>query len=375
LTASIPLVDLRAQYAAIRTEVDLAMQQVVEGAAFVLGQEVSDFEADFAAYCGTAHAIAVDSGISALELGMRALGIGVGDEVITPVNSFIASSSAISFTGATPIWVDCLPGTYNLDPDQVKRALSPRTRGIMPVHLYGQPADMDVISGLAAEAGVPVIEDACQAHGASYRGRRAGSLGTFGAFSFYPGKNLGAYGDGGCITTDDADLAARLRMMRNYGQSRKYVHETLAWNRRLDTLQAAVLQVKLRHLDDWNLARRGIASQYDELLAGRVGIPARSPDREHVFHQYVVEVDRRDEVLSGLHAAGVGAGIHYPVPIHLQPAYSDRRLGRGSFPVAEAAAGRVISLPMYPELGDEQVSQVAAVLAELARRGSGGASA
>ena len=357
--SEIPLVDLRAQYRTIAAEVDEAMRRVVERADFILGHDVEALEAEFAAYCETAHAVGVDSGLSALELGLRALDIGPGDEVLTPANSFIASSSAISMTGATPVWVDADPETANIDPDAARAAITPRTRAIMVVHLYGQPVDMDAIAGLARDHGLLVVEDACQAHGARWAGRRVGSFGAFAAFSFYPGKNLGAYGDGGMLTTGDVELAERVRTMRNYGQRRKYEHATLAWNRRLDTLQAAVLRVKLRHLDEWNAARRRHAAHYAELLAGgELTLPATASGAEHVFHLYVVQSPRRDQLLARLRERGVGAGLHYPVPIHLQEAYRDRGLGRGSFPATEALADRVLSLPMYAELTPEQIERV-----------------
>ena len=367
--SEVPLVDLRAQYASIAGEVDAAMRQVVERADFILGQDVADFESEFAAYCEADHAVGLDSGISALELGMRALGIGPGDEVITPANSFIASSSAVSFTGATPAWVDVDPHTHNLDPDAVRAAVGPRTKAIMPVHLYGQPADMDPILAVAREHGLKVIEDACQAHGARYRGRRVGALADLAAFSFYPGKNLGAYGDGGALVTNDAELAERVRVMRNYGQRRKYEHAELAWNRRLDTLQAAVLRVKLKRLDEWNAARRRHAAVYEELLGpAGVTLPAVAPYAEHVYHLYVVQLPDRDAALASLREQGIGAALHYPVPIHLQEAYSGRGYRPGSFPVTEAAAARVLSLPMYPELTLEQLERVALAVRELAAR-------
>lgn len=357
---SIPLVDLKAQYAGIRGEVDAAIGRVVSNADFILGSEVDAFESDYSRYCETEHAVGLDSGLSALELGMRALGIGPGDEVITPAHSFIASSSAISFTGATPIWVDMDPKTYNIDPQQIESAITERTRAIMPVHLYGQPADLDPIVEIARRHRLFVVEDACQAHGARYKGRRVGSFGDFGAFSFYPGKNLGAYGDAGILVTNDADLAAKVRMMRNYGQRKKYDHVYLAWNRRLDTIQAAVLRAKLPHLDDWNAARRRHASVYDELLTNAgLQLPSVMDGSEHVFHLYVVQSDKRDELMRHLESQGVHAGIHYPIPIHLQEAYRERGVGRGRFPVSEAAAPRLLSLPMYSELTEHQLSRIA----------------
>jgi dTDP-4-amino-4,6-dideoxygalactose transaminase len=362
----IPLVDLRAQHVAIAAEVEDAVCQVMRRGDFILGKDVESFEAEFAAYCRVGQAVGVDSGLSALELGLRALGVGPGDEVITPANSFIASSSAISFTGATPIWVDCDPETYCIDVDAARRAVTKRTKAVMPVHLYGQPADMDAVQAMAADHGLKVVEDACQAHGARFGGRRAGSLGDFAAFSFYPAKNLGAYGDAGILTTNDVELADRVRLMRNYGQRRKYDHATMAWNRRLDTIQAAVLLVKLRHLDGWNEARRRHAARYDQLLAGcGLTLPRAGPQVEHVFHQYVVQAPGRDVVAAALADRGIATGMHYPIPIHLQEAYHGLGVGRGSFPVTEEAAGRLLSLPMYPELRPDQVERVAEELRDV----------
>jgi dTDP-4-amino-4,6-dideoxygalactose transaminase len=344
---------------------------VMTNADFILGTDVSAFEEEFAAYCEARHCVGVDSGMSALELGMRALGIGPGDEVITPAGSFIASSSAISFTGAKPVWVDVDSLTYNIDPDLIEAAITPRTKAIMVVHLYGQPAEMDRVLEVAARHGLPVVEDACQSHGARYRGRRTGSMSAFAAFSFYPSKNLGAYGDAGALTTNDAALAEKVRMMRNYGQRAKYDHVYLAWNRRMDSMQAAVLRIKLRHLDDWNQARRHIASVYGELLASSgAALPHSSPQAEHVYHLYVVQVAERQRVIAELNGHGIGTGIHYPVPIHLQEAYRDRGFRAGAFPVTEAAAKRVLSLPMYPELADEDVRRVADALGEALSAGA-----
>ena len=361
----LPLVDLKAQHASLAADVEAAVQRVMANTDFILGADVDAFEDEFAAYCEAAQCVALDSGMSALELGMRAMGIGPGDEVITPAGSFIASSSAISFTGATPVWVDVDPLTYNIDPERIEAAITPRTKAIMVVHLYGQPADMDRVMEIANRHHLPVIEDACQSHGARHNGRRTGSMGAFAAFSFYPAKNLGAYGDAGAITTNDAALAEKVRMMRNYGQRVKYDHVYLAWNRRMDTIQAAVLRVKLRHLDAWNESRRRIASMYGELLAGSAaGLPHVSAGVEHVYHLYVVQVDERERVMAELARRGVGAGIHYPTPIHLQEAYGDRGFKAGAFPVTEAAAKRVLSLPMYPELTDDDVRRVADALHE-----------
>ena len=362
----IPLVDLRAQHAAIAAEVQEAIERITTNADFILGHDVAAFEEEYARYCEAEHCVGLDSGMSALELGMRAMGIGPGDEVITPAGSFIASSSAISFTGATPVWVDVDPVSYNIDPTLIEAAITPKTKAIMVVHLYGQPADMDPVLDIAARHGLPVIEDACQSHGARYKGRRTGSMGAFAAFSFYPSKNLGAYGDAGALTTNDAALAEKVRMMRNYGQRAKYDHVYLAWNRRLDTLQAAILRVKLRHLDGWNERRRTVASLYSELLPSSpsLKLPAASPDSEHVYHLYVIEVENRERVQADLAGQGIGTGIHYPLPIHLQEAYRERSVGRGSFPVTEAAALRVLSLPMYAELTEADVHRVADAVAD-----------
>jgi dTDP-4-amino-4,6-dideoxygalactose transaminase len=356
----IPLVDLHAQYERIGSEVDAAIKRVLERADFILGEDVDAFEAEFAGYCEARAAVGLDSGISALELGMRALDIGPGDEVITPVNSFIASSSAVSFTGATPVWVDVDRETHNIDPELVEAAITPRTRAIMVVHLYGQPVDLDPLLEIAERRGLTLIEDACQAHGARYKGRRVGSFGAFAAFSFYPGKNLGAYGDGGALTSNDPALAARVAMMRNYGQRRKYEHAYLAWNRRLDTLQAAVLRVKLRHLDGWNSQRRQVAATYHWLLeASGLELPVPVSYAEHVYHLYVVQSPHRDTIRKALEEEGIASGIHYPLPIHLQQAYREMGRGPGSFPVSEQIAPRLLSLPMYPELTEEQVGRVA----------------
>jgi len=364
--AKVPFVDLKAQHASIAAEVEAAVGRVMTNADFILGGDVAAFEEEFGRYCEAKHCVGLDSGMSALELGMRAMGIGPGDEVITPAGSFIASSSAISFTGAIPVWVDVDPHTYNIDPDLIEAAITPRTKAIMVVHLYGQPADMDRVLAVAERHGLPVIEDACQSHGAHYKGRRTGSMGKFAAFSFYPSKNLGAYGDAGALTSNDADLADKVRMMRNYGQRAKYDHVYLAWNRRLDTLQAAVLRVKLRHLDQWNEARKRVASLYGELLAGSgVTLPRTGAGAEHVYHLFVIQVGERQRVQEELTARGISTGIHYPVPIHLQAAYRDRAATPGSFPVTEAAAGRVLSLPMYPELGEAGVRRVAGALGEV----------
>lgn len=357
---NIPFVDLKAQYQTIAAEVDAAMRRVVADADFILGKDVELFEEEFARYCEATYAVGVDSGISALELALRAFGIGEGDEVITVSHTFIATVSAISFTGARPVFVDVDSKTYMMDASQIEAALTPRTKAILPVHLYGQPADMDEILAIARKHHLVVIEDACQAHGARYKGKRVGALGDAGCFSFYPGKNLGAYGDGGMLVTNNAEVAEKVRMLRNYGQREKYHHVFLAYNRRLDTLQAAVLRVKLRHLDDWNAARQRAARLYDEWLKDVDGVvtPYAATDRTHVYHLYVIQHPRRDALLSALRAQGVSAGLHYPTPVHLQPCYASLGVPRGSLPVTEALASRIVSLPMFPEITREQVQHV-----------------
>lgn len=356
----IKLVDLGRQYAAIESESNEAIFGVLRSTDFILGEEVRRFEEEFAAFCEAKYAVGVDSGTSALELGMRALGIGQGDEVLVPVNTFIASASAVSFTGATPVFVDMDPITYNIDVAQLERSITPRTKAIMPVHLYGQPADMDATMEVADRHGLFVIEDACQAHGACYKGHRVGSIGHVAAFSFYPGKNLGAYGDGGVVVTNDPAVADAVRVMRNVGQRERYHHVALGWNRRLDTMQAAVLRVKLRYLEEWNQRRRHWATAYSALLEGLdVVWPSASQFSDHVYHLYVIQVDDRDGLQRFLKANGVATGIHYPIPIHLQPAYAILGYQRGSFPVAEAATPRLLSLPLFPELSSDEVEFVA----------------
>lgn len=357
---NIKFVDLNRQYQALKPEIDHAIARVLDRTDFILGEEVRRFEEEFAAYCQANYAVGLDSGTSALELGLRALGIGAGDEVLVPVNSFIASALAVSFTGATPVFVDVDPVTYNADVQRLVRHITPRTKAIMPVHLYGQPAEMDAIMEVAEGYGLFVIEDACQAHGARYKGRRVGSLSHVAAFSFYPGKNLGAYGDGGALVTNDSQIADRARMLRNYGQREKYHHLSLGWNRRLDTLQAAVLRVKLRRLDEWNALRRRWAALYDQLLQGCDVIrPVASPPGEHVYHLYVIQVEERDRLQAYLAANGIATGIHYPIPIHLQPAYAALGHRVGDFPITERCAPRLLSLPMFPELRADEVERIA----------------
>lgn len=356
----IPLVDLSAQFETIRAEVEPRVAEVMARGDFILGRAVGEFETEFARYCGCRRAVGLASGLDALKLAFRALSIGPGDEVITVANSFIATALAVSSVGATPVLVDCDPATCTIDVRQVEAAVTPRARAILPVHLYGQPAEMDPILDLARNRGLEVIEDAAQAHGARYRGRLCGSLGRAAAFSFYPGKNLGAYGDGGAVTTNDPELADRISTLRNYGSRVKYRHEELGENSRLDTIQAAILSVKLRHLDVWTARRRDIAAAYSAALAGAgdLVLPAAPAHVEPVWHLYVVRTARRDDLLAHLQAKGIGALIHYPVPIHLQPAYAGAGWKPGAFPVAEALSARALSLPIYPEMTEEQIGFV-----------------
>jgi dTDP-4-amino-4,6-dideoxygalactose transaminase len=365
LRNEVRFVDLGAQYRALAAEIDPAMAAVLRDTDFILGRAVSQLEEEFAVFCDSSYAVGVDSGTSALELSLRAFDIGPGDEVITVANSFIASALAVSHAGAKPVLVDCNPENYTIDVSLLEQAITPRTRAIIPVHLYGQPADMDRILEIARKNNLVVIEDACQAHGARHKGKRAGSLGHAAAFSFYPGKNLGAYGDGGMVVTKDQQIAKTLQKLRNYGQEQKYKHVSKGYNRRLDTLQAAILRVKLRHLDPWNSSRRQLAGLYNEALKGAgVVTPTVEPYAEPVWHLYVIRARKRYALQAYLTSQGVMTGIHYPVPIHLQPAYSDLGYKKGDFPVTEAYAEEVLSLPMYAELPADAVQYVADTIRE-----------
>lgn len=355
----INFVDLKRQYKEIKSEIDLVIKNIVISSQFILGNECSEFEQEFAKFCGVKYAVGVGSGLTALELGMRALGVGVGDEVITPVNSFIASSSAISFTGATPVFVDCLEDTFNIDIKKAEKLITKRTKAIMPVHLYGQLADMDGVLKLAKKYQLLVIEDACQAHGASFKNRMAGSFGALAAFSFYPGKNLGAYGDGGMITTNNKMVAEKIKMLRNYGQKEKYKHLILGWNSRLDNLQAAILRVKLKRLEKWNEKRLENAKLYNKYLEKLPIItPKIYPNYRHIFHLYVVRVNNRDKLAKFLSAKGISTVMHYPLPIHLQPAYKSLGYKKGAFPITEKLAMEILSLPMFPELTQSEIKYI-----------------
>ena len=347
---TIPLVDLRAQRATIISEVESAIATVINRCDFILGEEVGQFEQDFAEYCGAKYAVGVASGTDALHLACRALKIGEGDEVIVPAMTFVSTALGVSLAGGRPVLVDVRAEDALIDPEKIEGAITARTRAIIPVHLYGQCADIAAISAVAAKHSLAVIEDAAQAHGALYAGRRAGALGDIGCFSFYPGKNLGAYGDGGAITTKRADIAERLRLLRNCGSQIKYRHEEIGLNSRLDTLQAAILRVKLRYLDAWNEARRGVAAYYDGALDGLAGIERTRYAWGSVYHLYVIRVDERDRVVRRLNAEGIGAGIHYPFALHELDAYAFLGYRRGDFPIAENWARRCLSLPIYPEL-------------------------
>jgi dTDP-4-amino-4,6-dideoxygalactose transaminase len=364
--AAIPFLDLKAAYLELKTDIDAAIARVLDSGWYILGEEVDAFETEFASYCGATHCIGLANGLDALHLALRVLDVGPGDEVIVPSNTYIATWLAVSQCGATPVPVEPDPLTHNLDPARIAAAITPRTRVVMPVHLYGQPADLDPILALAREHGLRVIEDAAQAHGARYRGKRIGAHGDLVAWSFYPGKNLGALGDAGALTTDDAQLAERLRALRNYGSRVKYVNDEAGWNSRLDPLQAAALRVKLRHLDAWNARRTALAAAYDAALAGvdlvRPSVPAWA---EPAWHLYVVQLDRREDVQRELAARGIGSLIHYPIPPHRQKAYAEAGFADGSFPIAERLAARVLSLPMGPQLDATAPQAVAVALREI----------
>lgn len=356
---SIPLVDLKAQYRAIRPEIDVAMQRVVDNTAFILGKEVETFESAYAKFCQVKHCVGMDSGTAALHLALIICGVKPGDEVITTTHTFVATAEVVSVIGAKPVLVDVDPRTYNIDPNVVERAITPRTRAIIPVHLYGQPAEMDPILEIARKHNLRVIEDAAQAHGAEYRGRRAGTMGDVACFSFYPGKNLGAYGDAGALVTNDAELAERARMLRNHGRVSKYEHQIVGYGYRLDALQAAILGAKLPHLDAWNARRREIADYYTELLTNTdLVTPYCPPHITPIYHIYAVLSKHRDALQKHLKARGIETIIHYPIPLHLQPVYQSLGYKRGDFPIAERVADEELSLPMYPELTDGQVQQI-----------------
>jgi len=365
----IPQMDLSAQYAAIGAEIREAVAAVLDSQQFILGKQGAALEAEIAALSGVRHGVAVASGTDALVLALRAAGVAAGDEVILPSFTFVATGSAVSALGARPVFVEILPATFNLDPQDVAKRITPRTRAVLAVHLYGLPADMDPIRQLARASGAATIEDNAQAIGAAYRGKPTGSLGDTGCISFYPTKNLGAYGDAGMIVTDCEETAARLRILRNHGQASRYSSVEPGWNSRLDEIQAAILRVKLRHLGEWERARQRHAAQYGRQLAAvrQVKTPETPPGFDHVFHQYTIRAERRDELQQFLSERRIASSVYYPVPLHLQPIYAGLGHRPGDLPESERASAEVLSLPMFPELGEEQIARVAAAIAEFYR--------
>ncbi len=360
----IPYLDLPAQYRQIQAEAEPLVLDILRSGRYVMGRQVADFEARFASFCSAKAAIAVNTGTSALHIAFLAAGIGRGDEIIAPAMTFIATLSGIDYTGARPVLVDVDPVTFTMDPAKIEAAITPRTKAICPVHLYGQCADMDPILEIARRRGLLVIEDAAQAHGAEYKGRRAGSMGVMGCFSFYPGKNLGACGEGGAVVTSDPALERTMRLLRDWGAPQKYRHDLKGFNYRLDEIQGALLRIKLQHLEDWTEGRIRVAHNYQRALADIPGVqlPIALPHNRHVYHIYPIRVADRDGLKKRLDDAGVGTGIHYPIPCHLQPCFAELGYKEGDFPVAEAIAREELSLPIYPELGAEQIRAIAALV-------------
>jgi dTDP-4-amino-4,6-dideoxygalactose transaminase len=363
----VPFLDLQAQYQSLKPAINEAVQEVLDTSTYCLGPSVENFEQAFATFCGTEHCIAVNSGTSALTLLLAAHSIGKGDEVITVANTFFATVEAICHVGATPVLVDCRQSDALIDPVQIAAAITPRTKAIIPVHLYGQPADMEDICAIAKQKDILVFEDACQAHGARYKGKRTGNLANGAAFSFYPGKNLGAYGEGGAVTTNDGVIAKRLRALRDHGSPKKYHHDVIGWNERMDGIQGAVLGVKLPHLDAWNAARRKHATMYRTAIPAGYTCFVEHTDREHVYHLFVVRVQDRDRVQKHLQAQDIATSIHYPIPLHLQPAMRSIGWKEGNFPIAETLAKEILSLPMFPELTEQQLCFVTQNLAAVLR--------
>ncbi len=366
----VPFVDLKIQYRSIQQEIQGAVLGVLESAQFVLGDEVVAFEREFAHYCGAKHAAGVNTGTSALHLALLAAGVKPGDEVITVPHTFVATVAAVCYTGARTVFVDIHPDTYTIDVNQIEKAITPRTKVILPVHLYGQPADMDPILEIARKHKLVVIEDACQAHGAEYKGRRVGGIGDIGCFSFYPGKNLGAYGEGGMVVTNNPDHLKTVQMLRDWGAEQKYHHVLKGYNYRLEGIQGAILRVKLRHLEAWTEARRKHAGSYNELLkSADVGLPHAVAGNRHVYHIYAIRVPGREAFMEKLKARGVQTAIHYPIPVHVQKGYTDLGYHAGEFPHSEQAAREVLSIPMFPELTDEQIRHVSEKVREVAHAG------
>jgi len=364
LSTPIPFIDLAAQHRGLERPIREAFARMLEGADFILGEEVEAFEREFASFLGVRHAVGVASGLDAITLALWGLQIGKGDEVIVPANSFISTALAVSAAGAKPVLVDVDPVRYTIDPQLAAKAVTRKTKAIVPVHLYGQGADMAPLKELASTKGIALVEDACQAHGAIIDGSKCGAISDAGCFSFFPSKNLGALGDGGMVVTDRDDVAERVRLLRNYGQGSKYLHVVKGINSRLDAVQAAVLRVKLRHLSKWNEARRRHAAHYDQTLRDLPVVPpGEAPGSTHCYHLYVIRAPRRDELKAHLEGTGISCGIHYPIPIHLQEAYADLKLAAGSFPVTERLAGEILSLPIFPEMADSDVDTVCAGIA------------
>ncbi len=356
---TVPFIDLKMQYAALKEDILAAVTGVLESGQYVLGSEVAAFEEEFAAFSAVRYGIAVNSGTSALHLALLAAGVGAGDEVITVPCTFVATVAAVLYAGAKPVFVDVNPVTYTMDPEQLEAAITSKTKAILPVHLYGNPADMDAIISVAERHNLLVIEDSAQAHGAEYRGHRCGSIGDMGCFSFYPGKNLGACGEGGLVTTNNPEFARRIRMLRDWGAERKYEHVLKGFNYRMEAVQGAILRVKLRRLEQWTEARRAHARAYKAALGGTgLTLPTELPDTRHVYHVFAVLTSERRELMESLQAQGIQSGIHYPTPVHLLPGYSDLGYGAGDFPVSENIARQELSLPMYPELTPEQIQSV-----------------
>ena len=359
----VPFVDLKAEYHSIKPEIDTAIARVLETSQFVLGEEVEAFEREFAAFSGAVHGIAVSSGTAALHLALLAASVGPGDEVVTVPFTFVATVAAIGYVGARAVFVDIDARSFTMDPARLEAAITPRTKAIVPVHLYGQPADMDPIREIAARHGLIIIEDAAQAHAARYKDRPVGSLGHLACFSFYPSKNLGAYGEGGMIVTSDATLADRLRLLRNWGQRTKNEHIIPGFNARLEGMQGAILRVKLRYLPEWTDARRRHAARYRELFADAgIGLPVEMPYARHVYHLFTIRARERDALQAALRSAGIQTGLYYPVPVHLQPAYTDPRYSEGAFPVSERASLEVLSLPMFPQMSEDQIATVVSAI-------------
>ncbi len=369
-TVPVPYLDLRAQMRGIRTEIDAAIARTLDNCSFCLGPEVAQFEQDFARFCGAAHCIGVNSGTSALHLAMVLLNVGRGDEVITTPMTFVATSWAISYVGARPVYVDIDDATFTLDPKRVRAAITPRTKAVLPVHLYGHPADLHPLLAICQEHGLPLVEDAAQAHGAKYHDRVVGTFGALSCFSFYPGKNLGAYGEGGALLTHDATMAARARALREHGSSRRYYHDEVGFNYRMEGIQGAVLGIKLKHLEKWTSQRRRVAHRYHELLADTpLQLPREADYAQSAYHLYVVRHRRRDELKQHLEANRVGCALHYPLPLHLQKCYASLGYKAGDFPYAEKAARECLSLPIYPEMTEALIERVAEVIKDFFKRG------